>query len=298
MTRAARWPWFPAGTGGAVMANTKVEVFGNTFSGNTAAGFSVISCFAALGPGDLPSGTSGYVAVPSQVYVHDNTFTNNGTNPLSGNTDTTHPSYQLAALLASGFQPPGLAGGHVSDVSYDGISACAGGTGNPYADLLPEQRQWPLRRPPPRPDQPADRPSTRRTRSTRRPSTARSRPCRRFPSRRSERDGDRGQGEVAMAGPGRDGQRGARGGRCGSSANKGTTSCTPSIPTDETFPSNLADWCQVSLQQGEVTPLASDVVPFALTTPLFSDGATKRRTVRVPPGTSAVYDPSGRLRLP
>lgn len=121
----------PAGTGGAVMANTKVEVFGNTFSGNTTAGFSVISCFTAFAQATCLSGTSGYVAVPSQVYVHDNTFTNNGTNPLSANTDTTHPSYQLAALLASGFQPPGWVGGHVSDVSYDGIWPL-GGTGNPY----------------------------------------------------------------------------------------------------------------------------------------------------------------------
>src|SRR4051794_617698 len=86
---------------------------------------------------------------------------------------------------------------------------------------------------------------------------------------------------------------------CGSSEKSGTaTSCTPRIPIDETFPSNLADWCQVALQHGEVTPLASDVVPFALTTPLFSDGAIKRRTVRVPPGTSAAYDETAAFAFP
>ena len=79
---------------------------------------------------------------------------------------------------------------------------------------------------------------------------------------------------------------------CGSSSGPTSAACTPKVPTDETYPSSLADWCQVSIQQGQVTPLASDVVPFTLTTPLFSDGATKRRTVHLPPGTSAVYDPT------
>jgi len=125
----------PAGTGGAIMANTKVEVFGNTFSGNSAVGFSVISCFAALGQTACLGGTSGYVAIPSQVYVHDNTFTGNGTDPLAHNTNQQHPSFQLAALLASGFPQsqngPGWLDGHVSDVTYDGIFPL-GGTGNPF----------------------------------------------------------------------------------------------------------------------------------------------------------------------
>jgi len=145
----------PAGTGGAVMANSKVEVFGNTFTGNSAAGFSSISCFAALGLSACTSGaTSGYNPFPSQIYVHDNTFTDNGTNPLQGNTDDQHPSFQLAALLASGFQgtAPWL-GNHVSDVSYDGIlplgtnqpnplQICAqnNGTGH-FADLHLDQWQ-------------------------------------------------------------------------------------------------------------------------------------------------------------
>jgi len=119
----------PAGTGGAVMANTKVEVFGNTFSGNTAVGFATISCFTAFGQQTCTTGTSGYAPFPSQVYVHDNTFTSNGTNPLQGNQNNTLPSFQLAALLESGFPPtpgdPGWAGGHVSDVIYDGILGLA-----------------------------------------------------------------------------------------------------------------------------------------------------------------------------
>ena len=126
----------PAGTGGAVMANTKVEVFGNTFSGNTAVGFAVISCFAALGQSACTSGTSGYNPFATQVYAHDNTFDNNGTNPLEGNTDQNHPSFQLAGLLASGFSPgqgqPGWLDNHVSDYLYDGILGLAG-TGNPFS---------------------------------------------------------------------------------------------------------------------------------------------------------------------
>ena len=38
----------PAGTGGVVMANTKVEIFNNTFSGNTALGVGIVSCFVAF----------------------------------------------------------------------------------------------------------------------------------------------------------------------------------------------------------------------------------------------------------
>ena len=127
----------PAGTGGAVMASSSVEVFNNTFSGNSAAGFSVISCFVAFSQSDCvpPGATAGYVPVPNNVYAHDNTFTGNGTNPLQGNTDPGHPSYQLAALLASGFQAPGWPGNHVADQTYDGIWPLGdpANSGNPYA---------------------------------------------------------------------------------------------------------------------------------------------------------------------
>lgn len=83
---------------------------------------------------------------------------------------------------------------------------------------------------------------------------------------------------------------------CGGS--KSTASCTPRVPTDGTVPGTLAEWCQVAIQQGEVAALASDVVPFDLTTPLYSDGAIKRRTVRLPPGTSATYDDAAAFEFP
>jgi parallel beta-helix repeat protein len=123
----------PAGTGGVVMANTKVEIFNNTISGNAAAGLAVVSCFVAFDQNTCTHGSAGYVPFASQVYVHDNTFNNNGTDPLAHNTNQTHPSYQLAALLATGF----LTGSgqwldnHVSDVLYDGILGL-GAPPNPY----------------------------------------------------------------------------------------------------------------------------------------------------------------------
>ena len=82
---------------------------------------------------------------------------------------------------------------------------------------------------------------------------------------------------------------------CGS---KSSGTCTPRVPTDDTAPGTLAEWCQVELVQGDVSALAGDVVPFTLTTPLYSDGAIKRRTVRVPPGTAASYNDAGVLGFP
>jgi uncharacterized repeat protein (TIGR03806 family) len=64
--------------------------------------------------------------------------------------------------------------------------------------------------------------------------------------------------------------------------------CRPRVPTDGTVPGTLAEWCQVALVNGDVAR-KQDVVPFDLTTPLFSDGAIKRRTVRLPPGAAAGY---------
>jgi parallel beta-helix repeat protein len=122
----------PAGTGGVVMANSKVEIFNNTFSGNDALGVGIVSCYVALSQSACSSGGAGYNPFPSEVNVHDNTFTGNGTDPLAANTDMAHPSFTLAALLASGFPAsagdPGWHNGHVSNVSFDGIVGPGSGT--------------------------------------------------------------------------------------------------------------------------------------------------------------------------
>jgi uncharacterized repeat protein (TIGR03806 family) len=83
---------------------------------------------------------------------------------------------------------------------------------------------------------------------------------------------------------------------CSSKSNEGLD-CTPRVPTDDTWPATLAEWCQVGLEQGHIAG-ASGVVPFDLTTPLFSDGAIKRRTVRLPPGAAANYEEAAVFDFP
>jgi uncharacterized repeat protein (TIGR03806 family) len=81
-------------------------------------------------------------------------------------------------------------------------------------------------------------------------------------------------------------------GACGNS----TPQCTPVAGGATAFPT-LDQWCQVSLVNGEVTPNAG-VTPYNLNTPLFSDYAVKRRTVWMPPGSSAPYDATNVLDFP
>ena len=118
----------PAGTGGAVMANTKVEVFNNTFTGNTTAGFAVISCFTGVDPaqdGACVTGNPNYNPFPSLIHVHGNTFSGTGTAPLMNNQNMSHPSFVLAYLLSTGLPPASgphlFPDNHVSEVLWDGV---------------------------------------------------------------------------------------------------------------------------------------------------------------------------------
>lgn len=52
---------------------------------------------------------------------------------------------------------------------------------------------------------------------------------------------------------------------------------------------DLARYCVVAIQDGDVVPLSARVIPYEVSTPLFSDYATKRRTVWMPPGGKASY---------
>lgn len=127
----------PAGTGGLVLAVTKVEVFNNTFTNNSALGLAIVSCYSAFGADSnspCMHATAGYVAIPNSVSAHGNTYTGNGADPstILTNNPTGHPSRTFAELVASGFEAPGWAGGHVSDVGYDGVFPL-GGTGNLYS---------------------------------------------------------------------------------------------------------------------------------------------------------------------
>lgn len=80
----------PGGTGAFVLAGHDIEVDHNTFQGNDAAAFSVVSYLItgdsriAGCAGSAPM-ADGYCAKmwPARVYVHDNGFASNGGNPVS-----------------------------------------------------------------------------------------------------------------------------------------------------------------------------------------------------------------------
>ena len=134
----------PGGTGAFVLAGHDVEVDHNTFSGNNAAAFSIVS-YAITGDARLADPSSleyGYGAKlwPARVYVHDNTFTNNGNDatvatpadcpdPTAADAAADCPdpvAWELGAMLAaSGMYVTGT--GYVASIVYDGI-ADAGAT--------------------------------------------------------------------------------------------------------------------------------------------------------------------------
>jgi uncharacterized repeat protein (TIGR03806 family) len=83
---------------------------------------------------------------------------------------------------------------------------------------------------------------------------------------------------------------------CGSSSGP----CAPGaagVDTGGAFPSSVSAYCQVSIQNAQVTPSAG-VTPYDLNTPLFSDYAVKYRTVWLPPGTSATYQTTDTFDFP
>ncbi len=73
-----------------------------------------------------------------------------------------------------------------------------------------------------------------------------------------------------------------------SSSTSSAPACTP-VSGGTTAFATLAEWCQVSLVNGDIA-LEPGVTPYMLNTPLFSDYAVKRRTVWMPSGSSATYD--------
>ncbi|MDB4994711.1 MAG: hypothetical protein JWM74_2143 [Myxococcaceae bacterium] len=84
---------------------------------------------------------------------------------------------------------------------------------------------------------------------------------------------------------------------CGSTA---TSACTPGgdgtyvdAPYDD-----LAKYCVVRLENGRIQPTNERVLPYEVNDPLFSDHATKVRTLWVPPGTSVTYKADGVFDFP
>lgn len=75
---------------------------------------------------------------------------------------------------------------------------------------------------------------------------------------------------------------------------------TPPAPVNfvaEGRPPKLSDWHVVFVDAGHLA-LNSGVIPYDLNTPLFSDYAHKLRTVWMPPGTSAKYQPTESFDFP
>jgi uncharacterized repeat protein (TIGR03806 family) len=72
--------------------------------------------------------------------------------------------------------------------------------------------------------------------------------------------------------------------------------CAPVSGGATAFPT-LDQWCQVSLVDDDIAP-ETGVTPYTLNTPLFSDYAIKRRTVWMPSGVSANYDPTNVFDFP
>jgi parallel beta-helix repeat protein len=143
----------PGGTGAFVLAGHDIEVDHNTFSGNNAAAFSIVS-YAITGDSRLADPSSlqyGYAAKiwPARVYVHDNTFSDNGAQPkVTTPSDCPDPTatdaaadcpdpvaYELGEILGASAQYVS-ATGHVASLVYDGIvdptatTSTWGGTAN------------------------------------------------------------------------------------------------------------------------------------------------------------------------
>lgn len=127
----------PAGTGFFVMANDRVEVFGNTIADNGTAAASVIS-YLITGL-DITDGR--YNPFPSNIDVHDNTMTNNGRNPDGHSIGTllflnrnAFKDAVIPAQLYDGILPPGSpATGNPQNICFKNN---AGGFANLHLDKI------------------------------------------------------------------------------------------------------------------------------------------------------------------
>ena len=133
----------PGGTGAFVLAGHDIEVDHNTFSGNDAAAFAIVS-YAITGDPRISSCATAtpldysYCAKmwPARVFVHDNTFSGNGGNPVqplpadcpdptvaTPASDCPDPvGYQLAQMLQATAQYV-TSTPNVAPLVYDGIVA-------------------------------------------------------------------------------------------------------------------------------------------------------------------------------
>ncbi len=97
----------PRGTGFLVMANSQVEVYGNTFKDNATGNSAILSYFVTQQDIKDPN----YYPYPSQIYFHDNTYSGGGTAPDA--------KKQMGILLSTAL--PKFAGNVVPNLIWDGI---------------------------------------------------------------------------------------------------------------------------------------------------------------------------------
>jgi uncharacterized repeat protein (TIGR03806 family) len=69
------------------------------------------------------------------------------------------------------------------------------------------------------------------------------------------------------------------------------------VHAEDAIPDRLGDW-GVVMSNGQFLQLNDGVVPYGLNTPLFTDYALKLRTVWLPEGTTATYNPDRELDFP
>jgi len=92
----------PRGTGMLIMANDKIEVFGNTFKDNKTGSLAIISYLLT----GLKWDDKKYDPYPESIDIHDNTFDGGG--------DAPDPTKELSLALAAYFKP-------TPDVIFDGL---------------------------------------------------------------------------------------------------------------------------------------------------------------------------------
>ena len=98
----------PTGTGVLVFANDDVEVFNNNIRDNQTVNLAIVS-FRLAELAGRPVDDPEYDPYPERIYVHDNTFSGGGTNP---------PDDEIFSSLLSGL----IATDPLPDILYDGIT--------------------------------------------------------------------------------------------------------------------------------------------------------------------------------
>lgn len=272
----------PTGTGMLIMANRDIEVFGNYIDGNQSVSVAVVSHEVLNLPVRQPRDYHGYDPYPERIHIHDNVMTHSGFDPKG----------DLGVFTAILF----LGSGPMPEIIYDGIlendiednTAAAAGAKLP---LLTEKTD----------------PATGKLRSDRRlclhdngTATFGDFNELQLPISRDASPYDCSHPplpEIVLAEPTpppvvpADYSEAERAALC--NAPGGDVNWEAAVVACE----KLSDYRLFAAGDPLGTP-NSGGIPYDLTTPLFSDYATKYRVLFLPPGAQVPYDTAGVLDLP